>query len=71
MKNSPPQQKRRLVELHEREAALIAALRFKFTFGEVVIVMRDGVPQFVKSAWVNDQLDSIVDKSLEPVADTM
>lgn len=45
-----------VVQLHEKELALILALRNKFPFGDVTILMRDGVPQRIKQAWVFDDL---------------
>ena len=44
------------IEVNEKELALLIALRTRFTFGEVVITMRDGVPQHIKTAWINDSL---------------
>lgn len=54
MKQKPRAQ---LIELHPKELTLIVALREKFPFGDVVISMRDGVPQRIKQAWVFDNLD--------------
>lgn len=33
-----------LINLHPHEMALISNLRTKFRFGEITIVMRDGIP---------------------------
>lgn len=33
-----------ILELHEKEVELIKNLRTKFRFGEVTIIMRDGIP---------------------------
>jgi hypothetical protein len=45
-----------IIELHEREIALIIALRKRFRHGEVVVMMRDGVPQYIKKAWPSEDL---------------
>ncbi len=46
------------LDLSPKEFALIMALRKRFTFGEVVITMREGMPQHIKRAWENDSLSS-------------
>lgn len=46
------------LEVSPKEFALITALRKRFTFGEVVITMRDGQPQHIKRAWENDSLSA-------------
>ena len=48
--------KPQLINLHPKELALILALREKFPYGDVVIVMRDAVPQRIKQAWIFDDL---------------
>ena len=45
-----------IIELHPNEFKLILALRNKFRFGEVVIIMRDGVPQRLKKVEVFEDL---------------
>ena len=42
--------------------ALILALRGRFAHGEVVVMMRDGSPQYIKRAWENDVLSTDVDE---------
>ena len=37
-----------ILELHPSEVELLKNLRTRFKFGEVTIVMRDGVPQRLK-----------------------
>ena len=54
-------QRAQLINLHPKELALILALREKFPFGDVVIVMRDGVPQMIKQALIFDDLDLSTD----------
>lgn len=40
-----------ILELHPNEVALILAIRKRFRHGEVVMVVRNGVPQYIKKAW--------------------
>lgn len=40
-----------VLELHKNEVALILALRRRFQHGEVIIMMRNGIPQYIKQAW--------------------
>jgi len=47
------------IVLNNNEKALIIALRTKFRFGEVIILMRDGVPQIIKKAWISTELRDI------------
>ena len=47
----------KIVQLHPKELSLILALRNRFRFGEVVILMRDGVPQRLKRVEIFDNLD--------------
>lgn len=47
------------LKLSDNEKALIIALRTKFCYGEVIIMMRDGIPQRVKKAWVFTELRDI------------
>ena len=49
--------KPQLINLHPKELALILALREKFPYGDVVIVMREAVPQRIKQAWIFDDLE--------------
>ena len=46
----------RVIELHEKEIALILALRHKFKYGDVTIIMRDGIPQRIQQAIIFDDL---------------
>lgn len=43
--------------LSDKERALIVALRGPFKHGEVILVMRDGTPQYIKQAWKSDALE--------------
>ena len=52
----PGKSKEVKMTLRPKEVSLIIALLTKFTHGEVVISMRDGVPQHIKQAWRNDAL---------------
>jgi len=47
------------MELNDNEKALILALRNRFRYGDVIIVMRDGIPQRIKQAWVFKELRNI------------
>ena len=47
------------MQLNDNEKALIIALRTRFQHGEVIIMMRDGIPQRVKKAWVFTELRNI------------
>jgi len=40
-----------ILELHKNEVALILALRKRFRHGEVIVIVRDGLPQYIKRAW--------------------
>jgi hypothetical protein len=44
------------VELHPNELALVLALR-KYPYGEIVIMMRDGVPQRFKKVEIFEDLN--------------
>lgn len=44
------------IELKPKEVALILALRNKFPFGEVTIIMKDGVPLRLRKAYEFDDL---------------
>jgi len=41
------------MELSKHEKALIIAIRTKFQFGEVTIVVKDGTPVYIKQAWIS------------------
>lgn len=51
MKSVPPKS---LSDLSVKEVWLIVALRERWRFGDVIIVMRDGVPQRIKRAWESE-----------------
>ena len=46
----------KMIELHPRELALLLALR-KYAFGEVTVIMSDGVPQRIRRVEVIEDLD--------------
>lgn len=46
-----------LIDLSPKEIALILALRNKFRFGDIVIKMRDGVPQRLERVTEYDNLN--------------
>lgn len=46
-----------VLELNDHEVALIIAMRKRFRHGEVVIMMRDGSPQYIKKAWPSEELN--------------
>ena len=50
------------MQVSPKEMALILALRGRFAHGEVVVMMRDGSPQYIKRAWENDVLSTDVDE---------
>ena len=43
--------------LNNHEKALIIAIRTKFKFGEVTVMVKDGRPVYIKRAWESDNLD--------------
>ena len=45
-----------VLELNDHEVALIIAMRKRFRHGEVVVMMRDGMPQYIKKAWPSEEL---------------
>ena len=47
------------IQLHPKELSLIIALRAKFRSGEVTVIMRDGVPQYIKRVIEFDHLTNI------------
>ena len=47
------------IHLHPKELSLILALRNKFSFGDVTITMREGIPQYVKRVVEIDNLDAV------------
>lgn len=49
-----------LIELHPKELALILSLRKKWRYGEVVLIMRDGLPQRLKKVTEFDDLDEVI-----------
>jgi hypothetical protein len=44
-------EKKMVLELHKNEVALILAIRKRFRHGEVIVIVRDGIPQYIKRAW--------------------
>lgn len=46
-----------VLQLHPKEIALIMALRNKWRYGDVVVLMRDGLPQRLKMVTQFDDLD--------------
>jgi len=52
-----------IIELHPNEMELIKALRNVFRFGEVTIIMRDGVPFRLKRITEFVDLDGGLDKN--------
>ena len=58
--------KAKVIELHAKELALILALRNKFRFGEVIVVMRDGIPQRLKQVILFDDLSGVDEKLSTP-----
>jgi len=48
-----------MMEVSAKEQALLVALRSKFRFGEVTIIMRDGVPTRLRIVEVYDNLEDI------------
>jgi hypothetical protein len=53
----------RLVNISDKELALLIALRKRFRHGEVILVVRDGIPQYIKRAWESDDLTVIEEVS--------
>ena len=51
--------KKEMVEISSNEKMLLIALRERFTHGEVVIVVREGEPQYIKRAWENEEFTKI------------
>lgn len=45
-------------ELNFKEYCLIMALRHRFRYNEVIIMMRDGVPQHIRHAWESEDLET-------------
>ena len=50
------------LDLDIKEYCLILAMRNRFRYGDLVVTMRDGLPQYIKHAWESDDLDSPIDK---------
>lgn len=50
-----------MMEVSAKEQALLIALRHKFRYGEVVVIMRDGVPMRLSRAVEFDDLTPAVD----------
>jgi len=48
------------LELNANEYFLIMALRHRFRYNEVIIMMRDGVPQHIRHAWESEDLSKSV-----------
>lgn len=48
-----------LNELHPKEVALLLSLRNKFRYGDVVVKMRDGIPQRLSKVTEFDDLGPI------------
>lgn len=45
----------RMIELHEKELALLIACR-KYRYGEIHVILRDGIPQRLKRVEMFDDL---------------
>jgi len=48
-----------IIELHPKEIALILSLRSKFQYGDVVVVMHQGLPARLKQVVVFDDLNTV------------
>ena len=46
-------------KITDNEKALIIAMRTKFDYGTVEVVVKGGEPKYIKRAWESAQLDSI------------
>ncbi len=68
MKSLKNQTQAQFIKLHPKELTLIIALRNKFPFGEVHIIMSDGIPQRIKKAWEFDNLDLSTEDLHDPDA---
>ena len=44
------------ISLNDHEVALILAIRKRFRHGEIVLMVRDGIPQYIKKAWSSEEL---------------
>ena len=53
-----------IINLHPNEVRLIKRMRSKYRFGEIVVVIQDGIPQRIRKAVVSDnlKLDDLSDK---------
>jgi hypothetical protein len=54
-------EKKIILSLNEK--ALILAIRERFRYGEVIVIVKNGKPVYIKRAWESDNLD---DKDLTP-----
>ena len=45
-----------IIDLHPQEMALIQAIRHRWRFGDVTIVVKDGLPFRLKRVWENIDL---------------
>lgn len=45
------------LKLTNSEKALIIAIRDRFQFGIVEVVVKDGKPKYIKRAWESEDLD--------------
>lgn len=57
-----PQKPKKLNDLTANEQALIIALREKFRYGEVIVIMRDGVPFRLKKVTEFEDLSKLAQK---------
>jgi len=44
------------LKLNRKEKLLIMAIRNHFRYGEVIVIVRNGIPQRIKVAWRSEDL---------------
>lgn len=50
--------KTEIIKLHPKEIQLIKRMRSKYRYGEIVVVIQDGIPQRIRRAVLSDNLES-------------
>jgi len=48
--------KNEIIELHPNEVNLIKRMRQQYRFGEILVVVQDGIPQRIRRAVISDNL---------------
>ena len=52
-------------KLHQREEWLINQIRNKYKYGEITVVIQDGIPQYIRKGFVNDRPEDNYEREIK------